>query len=84
MEEAIANIFPTVNELNTVVSPDHLIDDYTLSRNIAKHGLKFITFRQILKDLGYDNPGFLWHQYTIPIDEKVERMKEVLKAWRLV
>jgi hypothetical protein len=81
VEEAVANIFPTVNEQNTVITSEHLIDDYTLSRNIAKHGLKFTTFRQILKDLGYDNPGFLWHQYTIPIDEKVARMNEILKAW---
>jgi hypothetical protein len=83
VEEAVANIFPTVNEQNTVITSEHLIDDYTLSRNIAKHGLKFTTFRQILKDLGYDNPGFLWHQYTIPIDEKVARMNEILKAWGL-
>ena len=81
VEEAVANIFPTVNEQNTVITSEHLIDDYTLSRNIAKHGLKFTTFRQILKDLGYDNPGFLWHQYTIPRDEKVARMNEILKAW---
>ncbi len=83
-DEAVHNIFPTVNEINTIIETDHLIDDYTLSRNIAKYGLKFITFRDILKRLGYENPGFLWHQYTIPIDEKVARMKEVLKAWRLI
>lgn len=83
LEEAVKNIYPTVHESNTIISPDHLIDDYILSRNIAKYGLKFTTFNQILKGLGYEKPGFLWHQYTISIEEKVVKMKEVLKAWRL-
>ena len=43
-EEAVANIYPVVNELNTVIIPEHLIDDYVLSRNIAKYSLKFTTF----------------------------------------
>lgn len=83
LEEAYANINPTVNELNTIITPDHLIDDYTLSRNIAKYGLKFVTFRKILADLGYPQPGFLWHLYTIPIEHKVVLMKSVLNQWRV-
>jgi hypothetical protein len=83
LEEAYAHINPTVNELNTVITPDHLIDDYTLSRNIAKYGLKFITFRDILARLGYPNPGFLWHLYTIPIEHKVVLMKNVLNEWHI-
>jgi hypothetical protein len=67
LEEAYKRIYPTVSELNTIITPDHLIDDFTLSRNIAKYGLKFITFRDVLAKLGYPNPGFLWHLYTIPI-----------------
>jgi len=84
LEEAVQNIFPTVAESNTVIKPDHLIDDYVLSRNIAKHGLKFTTFIDILSDLGCKNPGFLWHLYTIPIEEKVVKMRQVLKTWRIL
>jgi len=87
-EEAVANIHPTVSELNTVISAEHLIDDYVLSRNIAKYRLKFTCCIDILKALGYkmSNPKdglFLWHTYDIPIDEKVVAMKNVLKIWRL-
>ena len=40
-EEALENIFPIQHELNTIITRDHLIDDYLLSRNIAKYGLHF-------------------------------------------
>lgn len=82
-EEAIANISPVVGEINTIITADHLIDDYTLSRNIAKYGLKFTTFGQILKDVGLPNANFFWHQYTISVDEKVKEMKRILTEWKI-
>ena len=84
LEEAYGHITPTVHELNTIIVPEHLIDDYTLSRNIAKYGLKFTTFLDILQKLGYP-PGieFLWHLYTIPIDHKVMLIKDVLNRWNI-
>jgi hypothetical protein len=82
-EEAVANINPIVNELKTVITADHLIDDYVLSRNIAKYGLKFTTFIELLKSLGQPESNYLWHQYTMPTEEKVIHMKEVLKNWGL-
>lgn len=85
LEGAVRNISPMVQEINTVVVAEHLIDDYTMSRNIAKYGLKFTTFGDVFKSLGYAaSPGLLWHHYTIPIDEKVVRLKEVLKQWGLL
>jgi hypothetical protein len=83
-KEAVANISPIVSELNTVVTADHLIDDYTLSRNIAKYGLKFTTFVDLLNRLGQTGSDYLWHQYTISTEEKVVRMKETLKRWGLI
>jgi hypothetical protein len=82
-KEALANITPTVGELNTIITPEHLIDDYTLSRNIARYGLKFTTFIDLLNRLGQEGSDYLWHQYTIPTEEKVIRMKETLKRWNL-
>ena len=83
-EEAVANINPTVDEhCSGVIDPSHLIDDYVLSRNIAKYGLKFITIRKIIEDLKI-NPGLFWHIYTSPRNVKVEKMRQVLKDWRLV
>jgi len=27
--------------------------------------------------------NYLWHQYTMPVDEKVVAMKEILEGWRV-
>jgi hypothetical protein len=76
--QALERIFPTPHELNTVITPEHLIDDYTLSRNIARFGLKFKTFRQILSEVGIPGASFFFHIYTETVAEKVRQMKEVL------
>lgn len=83
LKDAISNIFPTVDELNTVITPEHLIDDYALSRNIAKYGLKFKTLIQLQKDIGMEDANFFWHIYTVPVEEKVPKMKEVLTNWNI-
>jgi hypothetical protein len=83
LEEALGNIFPTVEEAATVITPEHLIDDYTLSRNIAKYGLKCTTVNELLPKIGLKESNFFWHLYTISIEEKVKLMKEVVEKWRL-
>ncbi|MCX6701737.1 MAG: class I SAM-dependent methyltransferase [Candidatus Zambryskibacteria bacterium] len=79
-EEARENIFPTQNETNTIITPDHLIDDYTLSRNIAKYGLKFKTVVQIMQEIN-DAGNYLWHAYTIRAEDKVKEIRKVLANW---
>ena len=83
LEQAIENIYPTVEETLTVVERSHLIDDYTLSRNIARYGLKVKTLLELQKDIGLASGDFYDHLYTLPIDKKVEHMNEVLKRWRV-
>jgi hypothetical protein len=78
---ALEQIFPIQNELNTVITRDHLIDDYTLSRNIARFGLKFRTVIDIINEQGGGN--YLWHVYTVGIKEKVEMMKNLLCVWEV-
>jgi len=82
-EEAVARIYPTVRErASGTVEPEHLIDDFTLSRNIAKYGLKVTNIRAMMKTMGYaDNIGFLWHRYAIPEEQKLAEMKKTLKDW---
>jgi len=94
-EEAVQNIFPIQKEINTVITPDHLIDDYTLSRNIAKFGLKFTTVLQIMKNFDDVSSSYFWHLYTVTIDQKVNGweeekdgimthnagMKDMIKLW---
>lgn len=84
MEEAIGNIFPIQHELNSgVITADHLIDDYTLSRNIAKYGLKFDTVRNIRAKTG-DQGDYFHHLYTISIPEKRKLMETTLIRWGLM
>ena len=79
---ALKNIFPTQTELSTVITKEHLIDDYTLSRNIARFGLKFTTVMEI--QAKNNDPGnYFWHQYVLNHAEKVKQMKEILNQWGL-
>jgi len=81
LDEAVANIFITQSERNSgEIQASHLIDDYTLSRNIAKFGLKFETLTDIKRKRG-DTTDYLWHVYTLPVTEKVKRIQNVLKNW---
>lgn len=92
-EDALENIFPIQDELNSVITRDHLIDDYLLSRNIARFGLKFKTLMKVQEEIG-DRGTYFWHEYTQPvqqkldgwIDKKGERrpgMREIVKMWGL-
>jgi hypothetical protein len=78
-EEAVANIFPTNDENHSgVIEPEHLLDDYTLSRNIAKFGLKVTTVPEVNKLARLKDAQFFWHVYTVPVAKKVEMIREVL------
>lgn len=83
LEEAVKNITPTVNELNTVIVPKHLIDDYTLSRNIARYGLKFKTLMDIQQEIGLTEANFFYHIYTTPAKEKVKEITKMIKQWKI-
>lgn len=79
--EAVLKIHPTILERNNDITPAHLIDDYLVSRNIAKYGLKYTTFVKMLEEQG--NPGeFLYHEYLYNTKDKVENLKKILNLWR--
>ena len=79
--EAVSRIKPTAVESRTGITADHLIDDFIVSRNIAKYGLKHTTFREVLAKAGMVDSSFLWHEYTIPVKTKLAFMKKVLTVW---
>jgi hypothetical protein len=85
-QEAIGNCFPTVPErLSAIIHPSHLVDDYLLSRNIAKFGLKFKLMREIFEEAGFkDGGGFFYHHYLFNTAAKVAELKKVLRTWNLV
>lgn len=81
LAQALDNIFPTMQESHDAqFDRTHLIDDYVLSRNIAKFGLKFTSVRAIQQRLN-DQASYFWHAYTLPRAEKLRQMKEVLRNW---
>jgi hypothetical protein len=84
-EQALKNIDTSVVEMNSnVVVPSHLIDDYVLSRNIAKYGLKAKSVHSLMLDLGFGkDEGFFWHQYIMNNESKVKNMINVLEQWQV-
>lgn len=79
-KEATQRITPTISELMTVIEPQHLIDDFTVSRNISRFGLKHILIPDISENAKV-RQGNLWHQYLMPIDQKTFYMKKQLLIW---
>ena len=84
-EEVIDRCYLTVDEHNCgVMDKAHLSDDYIMSRNVARYGLKYVKLMDVQKKLFPDGAQFFWHAYTIPNDEKVQQLKEMLDRWRLL
>ena len=84
-EEALTRIFPTVGELNGCIGRKEILDDYILSRNIARYGLKYTTFIDICEKLNYKggNP-FLFHAYNVDSAEKLRLARQVLNTWGIL
>jgi hypothetical protein len=86
LEEALQNIHITIQEHNSGMFRDnHLIDDYTLSRNISRYGLRHDTLIEICGRMGWKNPQtgvghspYLFHLYAINEVNKINRMLDVL------
>jgi len=82
--EVLDCCYPTVEEWNCgLIDKAHLVDDYVVSRNVARCRLKHTTIQEMLPKIGADPDGFFWHLYTIGREEKVRQMKDVLWRWRI-
>lgn len=98
-DKARAAIHAAVSEINSEVFDEvHLTDDYLMSCNIARYGLKFTTIDAIRKkhllipqrdaegrETGQMVPmgPWLWHAYVIPKDAKEQETKKVLRTWQI-
>jgi hypothetical protein len=78
LAQALSNINPIPQEEMGGIHAEHLIDDYTLSRNIAKYGFKLLTFTKLREQLGHAQAPYLWHTYNVPEDIKRQQMLGVL------
>lgn len=77
LEEALDNIYPTGQELNGTTDKSHLIDDYALSYNIARFGIKAITLGQVQKDNNFGESAFHYHLYNVNRDQKLNGWDEI-------
>lgn len=82
LEEAVARIQPASFELRAGITPEHLLDDFVLSRNIAKFGLKFTTVKRLQEQTGCAGE-FFRHEYLLSTTDKVVALQQVLKEWNL-
>jgi hypothetical protein len=82
LAQALENIHPTPNEIKVGVTREHLIDDYTLSRNVARFGLKFKTARQIFQENKLDNL-LIQHQYTLSVEEQIKSHMKLILDWNV-
>lgn len=81
-EEAIARITPIEVETSTMVESGHLIDDYLVSRNIARYGLKHTLISDQMKEHNTPDPvNFLYHNYTITENRKRAEMCQMIATW---
>jgi hypothetical protein len=77
IEEAVSRIFPSAKEQAHGVTREHLIDDFTLARNIARYGLRVKTVMQLCKEQNLWE-GFLQHQYLMTHEEQVAYYRGVI------
>lgn len=79
VEEALTNIKPQLKESKTC-SDGHLIDDYVLSLNIAKYGLRYTTFHpKLLRHVGMEGAQFLFHSHLYTREEKAYLLPRVMQ-----
>ena len=84
LDEILKSIYPTVAEINFGMPLEHFVDDFVISRNVAKYGLKYTTLKQMEVALGLPEASFFWHQYLISGEEKIRQIKEIVKKqWDL-
>ena len=67
-----------------MVNSGHLIDDYVVSRNIARYALKHTLISELKAKFNTPEPSvYLFHEYTITTEEKVMRMYQRILEWAM-
>ena len=82
-EDVSNNIFPLTAELKSGMKPIRLVEDYVMSRNIAKYGLKFLAIKDLFKKYELPEHYFVWHAYAVPFEQKLQMMRQRLLDWGL-
>lgn len=81
--DAIGNIQMTRREESLGHKSGYGIDDYVISRNVARYGLKFETFQQLLRRINRPDDEFFFHNHLVSETEKLDLIKKTIEVWRL-
>lgn len=81
VEEAISNIHTTSLEKVLGHEPGYGIDDYVISRNMAKYHLKYKAFTDLLAEINKPNAEFFFHNHLVSGLKKVELIKHKIEEW---
>ena len=83
-DKILSQIYPINKEIKFGYKPDHLIDEYIMSYNLAKYGLKYRSFRKwISTENTFFNGEWIYHDYCINTKEKIEKIKNTIVSWDL-
>lgn len=80
-QEAYDNISVINIERLGRLPKEHLVSDYALSRNIARFGLKFISVKQLLSNLGQPENMYFHHIFVVSEEEKLKSIKQKISEW---
>ena len=83
LEEAIDSIHMINKEQSLGHQPGYGLDDYAISRNVAKYGLKFKTFLKLLEEINRQKDILLWHSHLVTETEKLAIIRKTIKNWKL-
>lgn len=82
-ESCMENIEPVVSEnLSGTCSREHLIDDYLVTQNIARYGLKATTVYELCRQVGHDRP-YYFHLYAVSSQYKLDQIKQRIVEWKM-
>ena len=82
-EEAINSCFPTHQEANAGIKAEHLVDDYIMSSNIARFGLKTKKLTDLRKQIGLGDLALHSHAFMMSNEEKVRLLTEIVTNWEI-
>lgn len=83
-QEVIDSCFPTHEEMNAGIKPEHLVDDFVLSMNVARFGLKIKRLTEVRDTLhGMKGLGLMCHLFMVSNERKVHILKEGLETWSI-
>jgi len=83
-EEAMSHINPTHEEMAFGFRPEHFIDDYALTNNVARFGLKTAKITDVRDTMdAFKGMGFVVHGFLMTNEVKLQKMVEAIKIWNI-